>query len=108
MRYFRTVKAIAQAWLLKGCVSDGMSPVLGSTPMVSPVKSGITQTMRVIKRIAYVQKYMQICAHTGGLPLFFVSWFTRILKAKRRIASIGAKATVSVAVCRIFWMGRLS
>merc|ERR1719272_1716528 len=108
MRYFKTVKAMAQAWLLKGCVSAGMSPVLGSTPMVSPVKSGMTQTMSVMSRMAYVQKYMQICAHSGGLPWFFVSWFTRILKAKKRIASMGAKATVSVAVCRIFWIGRLS
>merc|ERR1719379_1269497 len=73
MRYFRTVKAIAQAWLLKGCVSDGMSPVFGSTPMVSPVKSGITQTISVISKIAYVQKYMQIWHHVGGLPVFLVS-----------------------------------
>merc|ERR1719160_618166 len=108
MRYLRAVNAMAQAWLWKGCVSAGISPVLGSTPMVSPVNNGITQTIRVINRIAYVQKYMQICAHSGGLPLFFVSWFTRILKARNKIASIGAKATVSVAVCRIFWMGTLS
>merc|ERR1719191_1851575 len=108
MRYFRTVNAMAQAWLLKGCVSCGISPVLGSTPIVSPVNSGITQTISVISRIAYVQKYMQICAHSGGFPLFLVSWFTRILKAKKRMASMGAKATVSVAVCRIFWMGTLS
>merc|ERR1719160_2165155 len=73
MRYFKAVNAIAQAWLLKGCVSAGMSPVLGSTPMVSPVKSGITQTMSVINNIAYVQKYMQIWHHSGGLPLFLVS-----------------------------------
>merc|ERR1719265_2858639 len=108
MRYFKTVNAIAHAWLWNGCVSAGMSPVLGSTPIVSPEKRGITHTMSVISRIAYVQKYIQICAHSGGLPLFFVSWFTRILKAKKRIANMGAKATVSVAVCRIFWMGRLS
>merc|ERR1719160_1197151 len=108
MRYFKAVNAIAQAWLLKGCVSCGMSPVLGSTPIVSPVNSGITHTISVISRIAYVQKYMQICAHTGGFPLFLVSWFTRILKARKRMASIGANATVSDAVCRIFWMGKLS
>merc|ERR1719161_2852831 len=108
MRYFRTVNAMAHAWLWKGCVSAGMSPVLGSTPIVSPVKRGITQTMRVISKIAYVQKYMQIWHHSGGLPLFLVSWFTRILKAKSRMASMGAKATVKVAVCKIFWMGRLS
>merc|ERR1719235_1889224 len=106
MRYFRTVNAMAQAWLWKGCVSDGISPVLGSTPIVSPVNKGMTQTMRVINKIAYVQKYMQICAHTGGLPLFLVNWFTRILNAKNRIASMGANATVSVAVCKIFWMGK--
>merc|ERR1719262_1156643 len=64
MRYLRAVNAMAHAWLWKGCVSAGMSPVLGSTPMVSPVKRGITQTMRVIKRIAYVQKYMQIWHHS--------------------------------------------
>merc|ERR1719321_409997 len=108
MRYFKAVNAIAQAWLLNGCVSAGMSPVFGSTPIVSPVKRGITQTISVISRIAYVQKYMQICAHSGGLPLFFVSWFTRILNARNKIASIGAKLTVSVAVCKIFWMGTLS
>merc|ERR1719160_499572 len=108
MRYLRAVNAMAQAWLWKGCVSAGISPVLGSTPMVSPVNNGITHTIKVINRIAYVQKYMQICAHTGGLPLFFVSWFTRMRKARKRIASIGAKATVSVAVWRIFCMGTLS
>merc|ERR1719217_234030 len=73
MRYFRTVNAMAHAWLWKGCVSCGMSPVFGSTPMVSPVKSGMTHTMRVMSNTAYVQKYMQIWAHTGGLPLFLVS-----------------------------------
>merc|ERR1719161_818497 len=108
MRYFKAVKAIAHAWLLKGCASAGRSPVFGSTPMVSPVNKGMTHTMRVINRIAYVQKYMQIWAHTGGLPLFLVNWFTRIRKAKNRIASMGANATVSVAVCKIFWIGRLS
>merc|ERR1719213_207755 len=41
MRYFRAVNAIAQAWLLNGCTSWGISPVFGSTPMVSPVKSGM-------------------------------------------------------------------
>merc|ERR1719428_919888 len=69
MRYFRTVNAMAHAWLLKGCVSWGISPVLGSTPMVSPVNNGMTQTIRVMSNTAYVQKYMQICAHSGGLPL---------------------------------------
>merc|ERR1719272_897804 len=108
MMYFKTVNAMAQAWLWKGWVSAGMSPVLGSTPMVSPVKRGITHTTSVINNIAYVQKYMQIWHHSGGLPLFLVSWFTRIRKAKRRMASMGAKATVNVAVCRIFWMGKLS
>merc|ERR1719265_2742776 len=52
MRYFKPVNAIAQALFLKGCVSDGMSPVLGSTPIVSPVKSGMTQTIKVINKIA--------------------------------------------------------
>merc|ERR1719194_314239 len=108
IKYFNTVNAMAQAWLLKGFASAGISPVLGSTPIVSPVNNGITQTTNVISKIAYVQKYMQIWHHSGGLPLFLVSWFTRILKAKSRLASIGAKATVKVAVCRIFWMGRLS
>merc|ERR1719456_223163 len=98
MRYFKAVNAMAHAWLLKGWVSAGISPVLGSTPMVSPVKRGITHTIKVIRRIAYVQKYMQIWHHSGGLPLFLVSWFTRIRKAKRRMASMGAKATVKVAV----------
>merc|ERR1719359_973067 len=73
IRYFRTVNAMAHAWLWKGCVSAGISPVLGSTPMTSPVKSGITQTISVINKTAYVQKYIQICAHVGGLPLFLVS-----------------------------------
>merc|ERR1719156_365311 len=68
----------------------------------------MTHTMSVISKIAYAQKYMQICAQTGGLPLFLVSWFTRIRKARKRMASIGAKTTVSVAVWRIFWMGTLS
>merc|ERR1719272_887294 len=108
MRYFNTVKAIAQAWLLKGCVSVGMSPVLGSTPMVSPVKSGMTQTMSVISSTAYVQKYMHTWTHSGGLPLPLVNCVTRIRQARKRMESMGAKATVSVAVCRIFWMGRLS
>merc|ERR1719161_2292971 len=107
MRYFRTVNAMAQAWLLNGCVSDGMSPVLGSTPMVSPVKSGITQTISVINRRAYVQKYMHTCIHSGGWPWPLVNCVTRIRHAKKRMASIGAKVTVSVAVTRIFWMGRL-
>merc|ERR1719265_2653078 len=92
MRYFKAVNAMAHAWLWKGCVSAGMSPVLGSTPIVSPVNNGITHTIKVISKIAYVQKYMQICAHSGGLPLFFVSWFTRILKARNKIASMGAKS----------------
>merc|ERR1719388_758737 len=108
MRYFKTVNAMAHAWLLKGFADSGISPVFGSTPMVSPVNKGITQTHNVMSKMAYVQKYMQIWHHSGGLPLFLVSWFTRILKANSRMASIGAKATVKVAVCRIFWMGRLS
>merc|ERR1719262_1277526 len=108
MIYFRTVKAIAQAWLLNGSESSGICPVLGSTPSTSPVKRGITQTQSVIKSTAYVQKYMHTCAHSGGSPRFLVSWFTRMRKAKKRMASMGAKATVSVAVCRIFWIGKLS
>merc|ERR1719272_2304386 len=106
MRYFNTVNAMAQAWLLKGWVSAGISPVFGSTPMVSPVKSGMTHTMSVINNIAYVQKYMQIWHHSGGLPWPFVSCVTRIRKAKNSTESIGAKATVSVAVWRIFWIGK--
>merc|ERR1719235_1955147 len=98
MMYFSTVKPIAQAWLLNGSVSSGIWPVLGSTPNTSPVKSGITHTQRVIKRTAYVQKYMHTCAHAGGSPLFLVSWFTRILNAKNMMASIGANATVNEAV----------
>merc|ERR1719240_13259 len=66
------------------------------------------QTMSVISNTAYVQKYMQIWTHSGGLPWPLVNCVTRILHAKNRIASMGAKATVSVAVCRIFWMGTLS
>merc|ERR1719387_2870655 len=108
MRYFRTVKAIAQALLLKGCASWGMSPVLGSTPRTSPVKSGMMQTQRAIMSTEYVQKYMHTCTHSGGLPLPLVNWVTRMRQAKKRIASIGAKLTVSVAVCKIFWMGKLS
>ena len=30
-----------------------------------------------------------------------------ILQARNRIANMGAKATVRVAVCRIFWIGKL-
>merc|ERR1719321_484139 len=102
MMYFRTVNPIAQALFLNGSVSSGICPVFGSTPNTSPVKRGITHTQRVIKRTAYVQKYMHTWAHAGGSPLFLVSWFTRILKAKNKMASMGAKATVSVADCRIF------
>merc|ERR1719379_3323021 len=81
MRYFSTVNPIAQAWFLKGSVSSGIVPVLGSTPNTSPVKRGITHTIRVSIRTAYVQKYMHTCAHFGGSPLFLVNWFTRILNA---------------------------
>merc|ERR1719191_2657282 len=98
MIYFSAVKAIAQAWLLNGSESSGIWPVFGSTPITSPVKRGITQTQRVIKSTAYVQKYMHTCAHSGGSPLFLVSWFTRMRYAKNMMASMGAKATVSVAV----------
>merc|ERR1719335_1338274 len=108
MIYFRAVNAIAQAWLLNGSASSGICPVLGSTPIVSPVKRGITQTTSVIKRTAYVQKYMHTWAHAGGSPLFLVSWFTRMRYAKNKMASMGAKATVNVAVWRIFWIGTLS
>merc|ERR1719262_136910 len=73
MIYFSTVKPIAQAWFLNGSASSGIWPVLGSTPMTSPVNNGITQTQSVIKSTAYVQKYMQTCAHRGGLPVFLVS-----------------------------------
>merc|ERR1719316_1154218 len=73
MIYFSTVNAIAQAWLLNGSQSSGIWPVFGSTPIVSPVKRGITHTTRVIKSTAYVQKYMHTCAQVGGSPLFFVS-----------------------------------
>merc|ERR1719265_20373 len=59
MMYFKTVKAMAAACILNGSVSSGICPVFGSTPKTSPVKRGITQTQRVIKRTAYVQKYMQ-------------------------------------------------
>merc|ERR1719161_3264640 len=102
MRYFSTVNAIAQACILNGSVSSGIWPVFGSTPNTSPVNNGITHTHSVIRRTAYVQKYMHTCAHAGGSPLFLVSWFTRILNAKNIIASIGAKATVNEAVTRIF------
>merc|ERR1719428_1960153 len=108
MMYFRTVNAMAHAWLLNGSESSGIWPVFGSTPSTSPVKRGITQTQSVIKSTAYVQKYMHTCAHSAGSPRFLVSWFTRMRKAKKRMANIGAKATVSDAVCRIFWMGKLS
>merc|ERR1719335_1205591 len=108
MMYFKAVKQMAQIWFLKGSVSCGIWPVLGSTPIVSPVNNGITQTQSVIKSTAYVQKYMHTCAHDGGSPLFLVSWFTRILNAKNKIANIGAKATVNDAVWRIFWIGTLS
>merc|ERR1719335_2174456 len=73
MIYFRTVNAIAQACILNGSESSGIWPVFGSTPITSPVKSGITHTQRVIRRTAYVQKYMHTCAHAGGSPLFLVS-----------------------------------
>merc|ERR1719428_2559940 len=68
MIYFSTVKAIAHAWLLNGSVSCGICPVFVSTPNTSPVNKGITHTQRVIKSTAYVQKYMQTCAHCGGSP----------------------------------------
>merc|ERR1719379_2847239 len=102
MMYFRTVNPIAQALFLNGSVSSGICPVFGSTPNTSPVKSGITHTQRVINRTAYVQKYMHTWAHAGGSPLFLVSWFTRRRYARKRIANIGANATVNVAVWRIF------
>merc|ERR1719161_713684 len=73
MMYFSTVNPIAAIRLLNGSVSSGIWPVLGSTPNTSPVKRGITQTQRVIKRTAYVQKYMHTCAQFGGSPLFLVS-----------------------------------
>merc|ERR1719262_244786 len=63
MMYFSAVKQIAQIWFLNGSVSSGICPVLGSTPIVSPVKRGITHTISVIKRTAYVQKYMHTWAH---------------------------------------------
>merc|ERR1719262_1549867 len=108
MIYFSTVNPIAQAWLLNGSASSGIWPVFGSTPITSPVNNGITQTQSVIRSTAYVQKYMHTCIHSGGLPLFLVNWFTRNRPAKNKMANIGAKATVNVAVCRIFCMGTLS
>merc|ERR1719191_341279 len=68
----------------------------------------MTQIQSVITSTEYVQKYMHSCTHSGGLPLPFVNCVTRIQQARKRMASIGAKFTVSVAVCKIFWMGRLS
>merc|ERR1719159_2209443 len=73
MMNFSTVKAIAQAWLLNGSASSGIWPVLGSTPITSPVNSGMTQTQSVMRRTAYVQKNMQTFAQSGGSPLFLVS-----------------------------------
>merc|ERR1719453_2674670 len=108
MIYLSAVNPIAHACILNGSASSGICPVFGSTPITSPVKSGVTQTHSVIKRTAYVQKYMHTCAHVGGSPLFLVSWFTRILKARNNMANIGAKATVWQAVRRIFWMGTFS
>merc|ERR1719191_1220912 len=89
MRYLSTVNAMAQIWFLKGSTPSGISPVLGSTEIVSPVNKGMTVTTRVIKRTAYVQKYMHTWAHSGGSPLFFVSWFTRMRYAKKRMANMG-------------------
>merc|ERR550537_260847 len=108
MMYFRIVKQPARMKFLKGCSLCGISPVLGSTPMTSPVKSGITQTTIVMQSTEYVQKYMHICTHSGGLPLPLVNWVTRMRQARNKMANIGAKLTVSVAVCKIFWMGKLS
>merc|ERR1719160_2152489 len=68
----------------------------------------MTQTQSVIMSTEYVQKYMHTCTHSGGLPLPLVNCVTRIRQARKRIASIGAKFTVSVAVTRIFWRGKLS
>merc|ERR1719191_1854292 len=64
---------------------------------LSAVKA-IAHTTSVIKRTAYVQKYMHTWAHSGGSPLFLVNWFTRMRYAKNMMASIGANETVSVAV----------
>merc|ERR1719428_2656546 len=73
MIYFSTVNAMAQAWLLNGSASSGIWPVLGSTPITSPVKRGMTQTQSVMRRTAYVQKYMHTWHHGAGSPLFLVS-----------------------------------
>merc|ERR1719272_2134114 len=73
MIYFSTVKAIAQMLFLNGSASSGIWPVLGSTPITSPVNKGITHTQRVIKSTAYVQKYMHTCAQSAGSPRFLVS-----------------------------------
>merc|ERR1719265_375880 len=87
MMYFSTVNPMAQALFLNGSVSSGIWPVFGSTPKTSPLKRGITQTQRVIKSTAYVQKYIHTCAQVGGSPLFLGTCFTRSLKAKKRIAN---------------------
>merc|ERR1719331_2726480 len=76
MRNFRAVKQPATIGCSKGFASEGMSPVLTSTPMTLPVKIGITQTQRVIARTAYVQQYIATCTYSGGLPLPCVSHVT--------------------------------
>merc|ERR1719333_329856 len=108
IKYFRIVNPTARGQKGKGSVSCGMSPVLGSTAMTLPVKSGMTQTQRVIISTAYVAQYIATWTYSGGLPLPCVSQVTRMRHPRNRMASIGAKFTVYVAVFKISWIGRLS
>merc|ERR1719420_1242038 len=108
MRNFRAVKHPATMGCSKGFASEGMSPVLTSTPITLPVKIGMTHTHSVIASTAYVAQYIAAWTYSGGLPLPCVSHVTRMRQARNRMASIGAKFTVYVAVFRMSWIGRLS
>merc|ERR1719498_1903831 len=57
---------------------------------------------------AYVEQYIAAWTYSGGLPLPCVSQVTRMRHPRKSTASMGAKATVSVAVFRMSWIGRLS
>merc|ERR1719498_864415 len=57
---------------------------------------------------AYVAQYIAAWTYSGGLPLPCVSQVTRMRHPRKSTASIGAKLTVSVAVFRMSWIGRLS
>merc|ERR1719171_2355434 len=57
---------------------------------------------------AYVEQYIAAWTYSGGLPFPWVSHVTRMRHPRKSTASMGAKFTVSVAVFRMSWIGRLS